>query len=146
MPDYYGDPQTLIKVSGMRARDFALDTEAELFSIVEQWYREAKGIIDAHRKRNFLDEHEGDAAFVPMIVHHCADRLVANMIALAQARRGTPVMRVGDYEIRLTGDDVLTPDIAEILGTIPFGSSGASGSSTIRVMAITGADEDEDDV
>lgn len=137
---YYGDLDKMLQTSGIYPADFGLEDADNdgLKDLLTHWYQEAKGIIDRHRRRDFLEEADNDPSEVSTVIHHVADRLVANMIALYQARRGSPVVRVGDYEIRMTDDRILTPDIERLLSMIPAGKAGKEGKSNVRVMTITG--------
>lgn len=57
----------------------------------------------------------GRAAEVPQAVHNAAERMVANMVALATQRRTTPIVQVGEFEAQLSSDAVFTRAIKDDL-------------------------------
>lgn len=53
----------------------------------------------------------GLAAEVPQAVHNAAERMVANLVALAAQRRTTPIVQTNEFEVQLSSDSVFTQAI-----------------------------------
>lgn len=57
----------------------------------------------------------GIATEVPDAVHSCAERMVANLVALAIQRRVTPLVKVDDFSVQLSSDEIFTRTLKDDL-------------------------------
>ena len=121
MTTYYSSAQDVIDFTGIRPTDLNLvditngDTAAEqLIAIVEGWLVEIKDLIDMDRNRDYASETE-----IPAGIHAIAKRMAANMVAQAVIRRDTPIIRIGDYAVKMVDDTILTKSIREDLSLYP---------------------------
>lgn len=120
---FYSTAQEVIEYTGVSPFDVGVDDSEELTSLIESWLLEIKDIIDADRRRDFLQEADGDPASVRKLVHNVAKRMAANMVALAILRRETPIIKMDDFTVQLVQDQVMTKDIRRDLNLIPRGIS-----------------------
>jgi len=120
---FYSTAQEVIEYTGVSPFDVGVDDSEELKSLIESWLLEIKDIIDADRRRDFLQEADGDPASVRKLVHNVAKRMAANMVALAILRRETPIIKMDDFTVQLVQDQVMTKDIRRDLNLIPRGIS-----------------------
>lgn len=110
---YYGTPEQVRAYTGIRPEDLGLsditggDTaDQQLAAILVTWLGQATDIMDYIIGGSYLDDQT-----VPAGLHNIAVRIVANMIAQAVLRRETPVIRIGEYAVRMTDDTIITPSI-----------------------------------
>lgn len=120
---FYSTAQEVIEYTGVSPFDVGVDDSEELTSLIESWLLEIKDIIDADRRRDFLQEADGDPTSVRKLVHNVAKRMAANMVALAILRRETPIIKMDDFTVQLVQDQVMTKDIRRDLNLIPRGIS-----------------------
>ena len=127
--------EDIIEFTGVKPKTFRLnkeDTEG-LKTILEKWIGQSESLICNFCNYDF-NEQEGD---IPGAVQNVCLRLTANMVALAQARKDTPVIKVNDWTIKTVGSDIFTEDLKEDLA--PFAHESKSyKSDKIDVFAITG--------
>lgn len=57
----------------------------------------------------------GSVDAIPLTLHNCAERIVANMIGLAVQRRSTPIVRTDEFNAQLSSDAVFTKAIKDDL-------------------------------
>ena len=69
---FYSTAQEVIEYTGVSPFDVGVDDSEELKSLIESWLLEIKDIIDADRRRDFLQEADGDPASVRKLVHNVA--------------------------------------------------------------------------
>ncbi len=119
---YYSTPQEVIRYTGVRPADFEITAPVDgktpeelLEEVIEGWLEQAKNFIDADRNRNFTAEGE-----VPAGIHNIALRLVANMVAQAQIRRQTPIVRHDDFTVQMVEDTIFTSSIKFDLARFPY--------------------------
>jgi len=111
--EHYGTVESVLLYTGVKPADFGLtsttggDTaEQKLISLITGWLKEATDIIDRIIGGSYLDSDN-----VPPGLHNIAVRIVANMCAQAILRRETPVIRIGEFAVRMTDDTIVTPSI-----------------------------------
>lgn len=129
----YSSAAEVISYTGVRPADFGLETDEALTSVIEGWLAQAKDLINADRNRDYSQE-----ATVPPGINNIALRLVANMVAQAQFRRETPIVRVDDFNVQMVEDRVFTDGIRRDLARYPF-------KSQMRMVRMRQASELEDD-
>ena len=123
---YYGTPEQVRAYTGIRPEDLGLsdikggDTaDQQLTAILTAWLGQATDIMDYMLGGTYLDDET-----VPAGLHNIAVRIVANMVAQAVLRRETPIIRIGDYAVRMTDDAIITPairrDLMRYRRTQPF--------------------------
>lgn len=117
---HYSSPAEVIHFTGTRPEDLGLATVSELEILISSWLVAAKDLIDRDRNRDYHAEvAAGRRTVVPPGIGNIAMRIVANMAALAVLRRETPVVKVGDYTIRMAEDDIFTGSIRKDLKLYP---------------------------
>lgn len=114
MKQYYSTPEEVIHYTGVKPVDFGLEEQAELITLIETWLLQVKDLIDRDRNRNYLSEVE-----VPAGIENIAMRMAANMVALANLRRETPVVKHDDFNIKMVEDKIFTNGIKEDLSRYP---------------------------
>jgi hypothetical protein len=116
---FYSTAQDVIDFTGIRATDLNLvdngDTaEEQLVTIIEGWLTEIKDIIDRDRNRDYASE-----TAIPPGIHLIAKRMAANMVAQAVIRRDTPIIRIGEYAVKMVDDTIFTESIRKDLSLYP---------------------------
>lgn len=140
--EYYGTPGSVIDRTGIRPTDLGVDDDAELTGILEGWLREIRSIIDHDRRRDFLEEADGNLDDVPNLVHGVANRMAANMVALTVLRRETPIVTINSFTVKMVEDRVLTEDIRRDLALIQRGRT--KGPNPVRFWRVrTGVELEE---
>ena len=109
----YSSKEAVLEYSGVQPADLGV-SEEELNTLIESWLNQVKSLIDTDRNRDFNEEDE-----VPALVHNVAMRMAANMVGYAQLRRETRLIRVGEWDVRIVPDVVMTDDIKKDLRKIP---------------------------
>jgi len=123
----YSTPEKVISYTGVRPQDFYLEDDGEktaeekLKEMIEGWLLQVKDLIDADRNRDYNKEvDEGKREKVPPGIENIALRMAANMVAQAQLRRETPIVRHDDYSVDMVEDKVMTNAIKNDLARFPF--------------------------
>lgn len=124
---YYGDLEELKTVTGIRPEDLYFKdeeggktAEEKLDELLESWLVQIKDMIDQDRKRDYLKEYEnGEREQIPPGIHFIALRIAANMIAQAMVRRDTPVLKVGEYAVKMAEENIFTNAIKKDLAKFP---------------------------
>lgn len=127
-PLFYSTAEDVISESGVKPEDFDLfdDPEPEeggpegqtasekLVVKIEGWLKEATDLINQDRNRDYRTEE-----IVPPGIHRIARDLACNLVARSIFRRQNPIVRVGEFAIRLPDDTVFTKSIREELSRYP---------------------------
>lgn len=129
------DAEEIIEFTGIKPKTFRLEKDDEngLKEIIRKWILQSQGLICSYCNHNFNEEEDE----VPPAVQNVCLRLTANMVALAQARKDTPVVKVNDWSIQTVSSDIFTDDLKDDLE--PFLHERKSyKSDRIEFFAITG--------
>lgn len=124
---YYSTPEEVIQYTGVRPQDFYLEdddpeapnpstAEEKLTSLIANWLVQIKDFIDRDRNRDY----SASGKVVPPGIHNIALRAAANMVAQAQLRRETPIVKKDDFTISMVEDKVFTASIKSDLSRFPF--------------------------
>lgn len=141
---YYGDPDYILQVTGIRPDELGLKGEGEpspeeqLYAFVEKWLTQAKDHIDTDRGQDFGEEP-------PAGIEQIAERIVINMIGYLKQRRVSGIVRVGEYNVQLVQDTIITRAIREDLARFPRVTSKADYVFGMAVVSGEDSEDDEDD-
>lgn len=127
--------KSVIDFTGLKPKHFRLEKGDNngLDEIVSGWIEQSESLIRNYT--NNFDSH--NYSEIPEGVKNICLRLTANMVALAQARRDTPVIKVNDWSIKTVGSDIFTDDLKEDLA--PWVRERKSyKSDKVEFFAITG--------
>ncbi|MDO5841703.1 MAG: hypothetical protein Q4Q24_00345 [Methanobrevibacter ruminantium] len=125
----------IIEFTGVKPKTFRLEKDDTngLSVLLEKWIGQSESLICSYCNYDFNKEEDE----VPPAVQNVCLRLTANMVALAQARKDTPVVKVNDWSIQTVGSDVFTDDLKDDLA--PWVCERKSyKSDKIEFLAITG--------
>jgi len=122
----YNTPEEVIQYTGIRPEDLYLQDDIEavegsqtaeekLNALIEQWLTQIKNLINQDRNRDYSAEAE-----VPPGIRNISLRMAANMVAQAQLRRETPIVKKDDFTISMVEDKIFTPSIKSDLSRFPF--------------------------
>ncbi len=118
---YYSSPETVINYTGVHPEDLGLDDQAELEDTIRGWLVDIKDLIDQDRNRDFHKEVEnGRWEKVPPAIDSIALKMASNMVAQAITRRDTPIIKIGEYAVRMVEDKVFTSNIKDELKRFPY--------------------------
>ena len=123
--DYYSSVSSVLYRTGVNYKDLGCDNTNDLQLLIEDWLIEAKSFIDYYTHQSWT----GDT--VPKAVASIAARIVSGMISIAQERRKSPVVRLGDYSLRLVEDKIITDDIKSVLDLYSKSGTGTAGGYAI---------------
>lgn len=130
-------PNDVIELTGVKPQTFRFEKgdTASLETLLEKWILQAEGLIIAYCNYDFNDMEE-----IPSAVVNVCLRLTANMVAFAQARNDTPVIKVKDWTVQTVSSNVFSNDLKRDLA--PFVHEQKSyKSDRIDFFVITGDDE-----
>lgn len=119
---YYGDPDMVIGPMNLEPRDFGLKGQEQLLKIIEKWLAAAKSYIDTDRRRSY-DQN------TPPGIENIAERIAMNMAGFARQRQGSHLVRVGEYNIQMVEDRIISDSIRQDLNAFPKGIQFAMGIS-----------------
>lgn len=127
----YCTPSEVKTLTGIKPQHLRLEKEddAGLTTILTGWIGQCKSLIDSHCHTNFDDS-------TPLAVSNVCLRMAANMVAFAQARKDTPLVKVNDWKIQITSSEIFTQDLKDDLE--PFVVDKSNKSDKIDFFAITG--------
>lgn len=124
------------KFTGLKPKHIKVDTDAELEEIVSDWILQCQDLIK-HYTNNFKDTSDQN---IPYAVKNVCLRLASNMVALAIARRDTPVTQVNDWTVQILSSEIFSQDLKDDLD--PYIKQGVTGKSDqITVFTVTGDQE-----
>ena len=129
----YTTPTEVIRFTGVKPTDFrGVTDETDLNDLINDWILHADNLINSYCHRTFDTDYE----YYPAISNICL-RLTANIIALAQSRKDTPVIRHDNWSIQAwISSDVFTDDLKNDLEQIVVEKSNVS--DRVDLVAITG--------
>jgi hypothetical protein len=133
----YTTPEDVIQFTGVKPENFRglnKDDTTKLNTIMTNWIQQAEGLINSYCHTTFSTENVNYAA-----VSNVCLRLVANMVALAEARKDTPIVKYNDWSIGWLSSNIFSNDLKNDLE--PFVLDRSSKSDSIDFFAITGDDE-----
>jgi siderophore synthetase component len=133
----------VIRLTGVKPSSLKLDKEADpdlaLETLITDWIQQSMALIDSYCHRTFTV----DETTSWNVVRSVCQRMTANMVALSQARRDTPLVKVNDWRVEISSAGIFTKELKDDLEPYIHTSSKVSGS--IDFSAITGEDEEEDE-
>lgn len=127
--------EDIIEFTGVKPKTFRYDKDdtESLTLLLEKWIKQSESLICSYCNYNFHDIDD----VIPDAVANVCLRLTANMVALAQARKDTPVVKVNDWSIQTVSSDIFTDDLKDDLA--PWVHERKSTKSDhIEFFAITG--------
>ena len=102
--------------------------------MLEKWILQSEGLIISYCNYDFSDLEE-----LPSAVVNVCLRLTANMVALAQARKDTPVIQVNEWNVQTVSSNIFSNDLKRDLA--PFVHERKSyKSDRIDFFVVTGDD------
>lgn len=107
------------------------DDNEGLETLLQKWINQSKGLIDSYCHQNFDTE-------TPEAINNICLRLASNMVALAIARRDTPLVKVNDWSVQISSSNVFTNDLKADLKEGNFVKDKSAKSDTVEFLAITG--------
>ena len=107
-----------------------VDDTIGLDKILDEWIRQAEGLINSYINRTYDDEN------VPPAVKNVCIRITANMVALSQGRKETPIVNVNDWSVNIIDMDIFNRRLKEDL--VPFIKEHSNISDPIDFFTITG--------
>ena len=124
----------LIDFTGIKPQHLKLqkdDTDG-LKTILDKWILQCQALITSYTHNEFTDGAD-DA------VKNITLRLSSNMVALAMARRDTPITQVNDWTVEILSSDIFTDDLKQDLD--PYVQQAITGKSDkVYVYTVTGDD------
>lgn len=129
----------VITFTGVKPQHFQLDkTETtKLEGIITDWIMQSQSMIQEYT-HNYKDNN----ASIPDAVRNVCLRLTSNMVALAVARRDTPITQVNDWTVTILSSEIFSDDLKKDLE--PFIKQAVTGKSDkVFVFTITGEDDTE---
>ena len=129
-------PEDIIEFTGVKPQTFRFDRDdlSSLETLLEKWILQSEGLIMSYCNHDFSDYEE-----IPSAVVNVCLRLTANMVALAQARKDTPVIQVNEWNVQTVSSNVFSNDLKRDL--TPFVHERKSyKSDKIDFFVVTGDD------
>ncbi len=125
--------EDVITFTGLKPKHLSLppETDADEFEgIIVDWILQAEDMITSYTHNKF----ESD---VPLAVKNVCIRLTSNIVALAQARRDTPIVQHDDWnKDNIVSSNVFTSDLKADLQ--PFVKDFSNSSDPIDIFTVTG--------
>lgn len=125
----------VINFTGLKPKHLALPPETsddDFEGIIVDWILQAEDLIKKYTHNKFNETEEE----VPLAVKNVCIRLTANMIALAQARRDTPIIKHDDWNVDIISSNIFTSDLKADLE--PFVKDYSNKSDPIDIFVISG--------
>lgn len=110
--------------------DFSKEDTEKLDEMIQEWISQSTALIKSYCNNQFKDKDIDEA------VKNVCLRLTSNMIALAIARRDTPITKVNDWTITITNSEIFSKDLKEDL--TPYIIDKSTVSDPINILTITG--------
>ncbi|MBQ6629153.1 MAG: hypothetical protein IJH65_10115 [Methanobrevibacter sp.] len=105
--------EEVIAFTGAKPHTFRFEQKdkASLNTLIEGWIKQSESLIKSYCNNDFqsMEDNMPDA-----VVNVCL-RLTANMVALAQARKETPLIKVNDWSIQTVGSEIFSQDLKDDL-------------------------------
>ena len=128
----YCTPEEIKQFTGVKpiSVGFEQDATEELDNLLENWIEQAEGLINSYIHREYEDGN------VPPAVKNVCIRITANMVALSQARKETPIVQVNDWSMEILDMDIFNRRLKADLE--PFVKEHSEISDSIDIFTITG--------
>ena len=126
----------VINFTGLKPSHLNLsrDDEEKMNEIVEVWISQCEDLIKSYCNNDFKKYN----CKIPPTVQNVCLRLCSNMVALAIARRDTPITKVNDWQINIVNMRIFSNDLKDDLA--PYVIDKSHSSDKIDIFAITGKD------
>lgn len=126
----------VINFTGLKPSHLNLskDDDTKMNEIVETWIIQCEDLIKSYCNNDFKKYK----CEIPKAVQNVCLRLCSNMVALAIARRDTPITKVNDWQINIVNMRIFSNDLKEDLE--PWVIDKSHSSDKIDIFAITGSD------
>lgn len=126
----------VINFTGLKPSHLNLSREDEdkMNEIVEKWVKQSTSLIKSYCHNDFKKYKH-----IPKAVQNVCLRLTANMVALAIARRDTPITKVNDWQVNIVNMRIFSNDLKEDLE--PWVIDKSTKSDKIDFFAITGSSD-----
>ena len=121
--------------TGLKPQHLKLDKTdtTKLNEIVEDWILQSQDLIKSYTHNNFTDET------VPDAVRNVCLRLTSNMVALAMARRDTPITQPNDWTVTILSSEIFSDDLKDDLDA--YVNQAVTGKSDkVYVFTVKGDD------
>ena len=121
--------------TGLKPQHLKLDKTdtTKLTAIVEDWILQSQDLIKSYTHNNFTDET------VPDAVRNVCLRLTSNMVALAMARRDTPITQPNDWTVTILSSEIFSDDLKDDLDA--YVNQAVTGKSDkVYVFTVKGDD------
>ena len=121
--------------TGLKPQHLKLDktNTTGLATIVEDWILQSQDLIKSYTHNNFTDET------VPDAVRNVCLRLTSNMVALAMARRDTPITQPNDWTVTILSSEIFSDDLKDDLDA--YVNQAVTGKSDkVYVFTVKGDD------
>ena len=126
--------------TGLKPKHLKLSPEdtTTFNSIVTEWILQSQDLIKSYTN-NYGTCGDNE---VPDAVKNICLRLTANMVALAIARRDTPITQPNDWTVQILSSEIFSQDLKDDLE--PFVKASVSGKSDkVYVFTVTGEGPNE---
>lgn len=102
----YCTPTDVINYCGVVAKDLQQGSDNLLRTLLADWISQADGIID-----EILHKTYDPVSTAPFSIRNASMRMVSNMVLLSIQRRKNPIVVVGEFNVEMLSDIMLTDDI-----------------------------------
>lgn len=109
--------------------DFSKEDTEKLDEMIQEWISQSMALIKSYCHNKF-------SSGINEAVKNVCLRLTSNMIALAIARRDTPITKINDWTITITNSEIFSKDLKEDL--TPYIIDKSTVSDSISIITITG--------
>ena len=125
----------VINFTGLKPSHLNLskDDDTKMNEIVETWIIQCQDLIKSYCNNDFKMYSK-----IPDAVQNVCLRLCSNMVALAIARRDTPITKVNDWQVNIVNMRIFSNDLKDDLE--PWVIDKSHVSDKIDFFAITGGD------
>jgi hypothetical protein len=123
--DGYCTPTDVINYSGVKAEDLQQGSDNLLRSLLGSWISDADQIINEIIEKNY-----DPPSTAPFSIRNASMRMVSNMVLLSVQRRRNPIVSIGEFNVELLQDIMLTDDILKQIlrsRTLKLGTSVYKG-------------------
>jgi len=137
----YCTPEEVILHSGVIYEDLSLNNDVELNTAIQKWINECSDIIDKYCETSW------EVGSVPESIRRACIMMVSEIVAMAQQRRKSSIIKVAEFSAKVLHDDVLTEDVKELLDLEYAGGSVEIGddidNSGLAMATLSSEDVEE---
>jgi hypothetical protein len=137
MVNSYCAVEDVIRITGVKPVSLKLDKEEDpdnaLETLLSKWITHSSALIDSYCNRSF-DKTKDETAYI--VAESVCLRITANMVALSQARKDTPLVKVNDWKVEISSAAIFTKELKDDL--TPYVKEKSNNSDTVDFMAVTG--------